>query len=324
MGSEEKQQVSEKISMPIENSLSIDYFQNHDEYRGKLISFCDDMLVSNFTDSDYQTNNSTRNLDIIPLELASKTNDLVDTKNLNLSNRYYHKAPNKPTGINRHDYLVFLDAYDLSIENFACESFCSDGDVSSSDFSIINSLEKCIESEDICDEDKSNIFTEQKIDLDEPNNQTKKIPYIQHKKKDRIGMKLLTNKKGLGNKNKNNRSYSIFVKHFSLGKNKDGELDASGVFSDECFNEWLSTRRCPVKNCNESFRRALLSHLTGQCGRKPFSPLMEKAVLKLVKQNEVWKCFAGKRDRNGKPINVGAYGFRGMGYWESVMRTSVN
>eukprot|EP00515_Schizochytrium_aggregatum_P005781 CAMPEP_0202051236 /NCGR_PEP_ID=MMETSP0963-20130614/4504_1 /ASSEMBLY_ACC=CAM_ASM_000494 /TAXON_ID=4773 /ORGANISM="Schizochytrium aggregatum, Strain ATCC28209" /LENGTH=254 /DNA_ID=CAMNT_0048616391 /DNA_START=66 /DNA_END=830 /DNA_ORIENTATION=- len=93
--------------------------------------------------------------------------------------------------------------------------------------------------------------------------------------------------------------------------------DATNAFSKECYTEWLQSRKAKVKNGPDSFRRAIMSHITGQDGRKPFAPKVEEAILRIVRKNEIWDCFQGTVDAAGRRVQVGLYGFRGSGYWET-------
>jgi hypothetical protein len=67
-------------------------------------------------------------------------------------------------------------------------------------------------------------------------------------------------------------------------------LDASGVVSKACFDEWVATRvvQTPNFDYEKSFQRALTAHLTGSDGRKPFEPEEEEAVLQVVRQKRAW------------------------------------
>jgi len=113
------------------------------------------------------------------------------------------------------------------------------------------------------------------------------------------------------------RSYEIFERYGLLGREVDGKIDASQILSKGCFTEWRATRKGYVQNPHESFRRALMSHVTGLDGRKPFHPEVEAAILKEVRRTKVWECFEGEFDNRGKAVQIGMYGFRGLGFWES-------
>mmetsp|Transcript_8971 Transcript_8971/g.15782 ORF Transcript_8971/g.15782 Transcript_8971/m.15782 type:complete len:313 (-) Transcript_8971:210-1148(-) len=110
-------------------------------------------------------------------------------------------------------------------------------------------------------------------------------------------------------------AYDIFLQ-YTRRDYFTGVVDATGIFTEECYEEWLRTRKTEVQHGFESFRRALLSHVTGQKHRKPFSPEVEASILPIIRRNEVWACFRNK-SHDSKPCNIGLYGFRGMGYWES-------
>lgn len=90
----------------------------------------------------------------------------------------------------------------------------------------------------------------------------------------------------------------------------DGSIDASGVVSKACFQEWLKAR-----NIDESvgdakrYQRVLSNHLSGVDGRCPFTEEEEAAILKVVRRKERWPCF-------GPNISIGHTGFRSKGYHE--------
>jgi hypothetical protein len=61
-------------------------------------------------------------------------------------------------------------------------------------------------------------------------------------------------------------SLSTFLKY--IHDFHDGSVDASGVLSKACFEEWISTlstrrRNTVVENPERKFQRALSGHLTG-------------------------------------------------------------
>lgn len=115
--------------------------------------------------------------------------------------------------------------------------------------------------------------------------------------------------------NQSGLAYQIFMRHVQQD-NENDTADASQVFSKQCFEEWLNTRLTPLKNPFESYRRALLAHVTGLDGRKPFPPSVEQDILRIVRISSIWPCFEGHTLPNGRPVQVGIYGFRGYGYWE--------
>ena len=91
------------------------------------------------------------------------------------------------------------------------------------------------------------------------------------------------------------------------------ELDASPLFSKECYETWLSTRRKKVPNPPKHFQRTISAHLTGLDGRVPFYEAEERAVLIEARKKQIWPCFEDFPDP--KP-QVGMLGFRALGYHE--------
>ncbi|GBG29919.1 Ubiquitin carboxyl-terminal hydrolase 34 [Hondaea fermentalgiana] len=110
-------------------------------------------------------------------------------------------------------------------------------------------------------------------------------------------------------------AYQIFMRHVHFDEVRN-TANASGIFSKPCFEEWLATRLSSLKNPYESFRRAVLAHVTGLDGRKPFPPAVESDILRNVRRSAIWPCFLERTLPNGRPVQVGVYGFRGQGYWE--------
>jgi len=94
-----------------------------------------------------------------------------------------------------------------------------------------------------------------------------------------------------------------------LKKNEDGSYDASGVFTLECYQRWLSTRQKTPKLPEESFRRAITAHIRGTNGRKPFAEEQERAVLKILRKRRRWNCFDTEQ-------TIGKLGYQKLGYHE--------
>lgn len=89
-----------------------------------------------------------------------------------------------------------------------------------------------------------------------------------------------------------------------------GEVDASGIFSLNCYMEWLAMKRSIPKRPAEAFRKAVTGHCRGDNGLHPFSEKVEQAVLHILRQKKVWDCFVGSG------IKIGLRGFQTEGFWE--------
>lgn len=107
-------------------------------------------------------------------------------------------------------------------------------------------------------------------------------------------------------------SISLLNKHISI--TTDGCLDVSGIISKQCFNEWLQTKAKRPQFPEHAFRKIVSGHCRGDLGLAPFAPVVEKAVLKLLRQKKVWPCFADTKFR------IGIRGFQKKGYWENRLR----
>ena len=66
---------------------------------------------------------------------------------------------------------------------------------------------------------------------------------------------------------------------------------------------------------DHSFKRVLYAHLRGRDRRKPFSQVVEKALLKCLREDQPWKRVFGKASR------VGIHGFAGKGFHEKISAT---
>lgn len=91
----------------------------------------------------------------------------------------------------------------------------------------------------------------------------------------------------------------------------DEDGDTKRVFSKECFDKWVVTRKEPPKQPEESFRRVLTAHICGVDGRRPFPPKIEANLLQILRKKEVWECFRGTK------VSIGIRGFRNYGYHET-------
>ena len=94
-------------------------------------------------------------------------------------------------------------------------------------------------------------------------------------------------------------------------KKEGGVLNASGVVSKACFDDW-STGRSSLssKGLSRIFQRTLTSHITGTDARQPFKPDEEEAILKVIRKQQQWPAFYGTN------LTIGSRGFRSHGYHE--------
>ncbi|GBG24220.1 Hypothetical Protein FCC1311_004382 [Hondaea fermentalgiana] len=106
-------------------------------------------------------------------------------------------------------------------------------------------------------------------------------------------------------------SMEIFMTH--VRRDEHGYVDASGIMSRECFEEWEASRKSKLKNPHLTFVHTVRSHVTGdpKTGRNPFPEDVEASLIKLFRRRQIWPCFRGTRVK---------YGIRGMfvtGYHEA-------
>eukprot|EP00924_Labyrinthula_sp_SR-Ha-C_P013483 maker-scaffold_5-snap-gene-4.5-mRNA-1 protein AED:0.01 eAED:0.01 QI:139/1/1/1/0.25/0.2/5/137/351 len=105
-------------------------------------------------------------------------------------------------------------------------------------------------------------------------------------------------------------SYEVFM--YFAPEDPNGR---SRILSKECFEMWVGTRRNGVKRPEHSFRKALIAHLSGKDGRRPFTQSVENIVLREIRRKETWPCF---RNRNeSQVVNIGKKGFRHLGFHEA-------
>mmetsp|Transcript_5714 Transcript_5714/g.7496 ORF Transcript_5714/g.7496 Transcript_5714/m.7496 type:complete len:249 (-) Transcript_5714:366-1112(-) len=107
-------------------------------------------------------------------------------------------------------------------------------------------------------------------------------------------------------------AYETFMEHVTY--EPDGTCNCNGIFSRQCYEDWLDSRQIIPKRPEQSFRRALVGHVTGESRRKPFPPEIESCVLERLRERRVWECFAQDEESD---IRIGVQGFRKMGYYES-------
>jgi hypothetical protein len=101
-----------------------------------------------------------------------------------------------------------------------------------------------------------------------------------------------------------------FLRRF-LRESPSGEIDASEILGHDCFQAWL-LKKPRASNRERNFQRTVNAHISGLDGRAPFSSSEEAAVLREVRQKQVWPCFV----ESDKPNQLGRTGFRGYGYHE--------
>mmetsp|Transcript_15804 Transcript_15804/g.19174 ORF Transcript_15804/g.19174 Transcript_15804/m.19174 type:complete len:432 (+) Transcript_15804:476-1771(+) len=108
-------------------------------------------------------------------------------------------------------------------------------------------------------------------------------------------------------------SYQIFMEFVEY--RPDGSVLTERMLSRECYNKWIDSRQQPPSKPESSFRRALIGHVTGNDRRRPFPPVVEESLLKILRRKEVWECFRGF-------VPIGQRGFRKQGYHEENMTST--
>jgi len=108
-------------------------------------------------------------------------------------------------------------------------------------------------------------------------------------------------------------SIAVFRKHFASTARASGDgggstgLDAAGVLSAACYDEWLATRgskmstKCPERVFQRCILRArffeltanqrartITAHVTAMDGRRPFTSAEEAALLRELRVRRVW------------------------------------
>mmetsp|Transcript_4739 Transcript_4739/g.5502 ORF Transcript_4739/g.5502 Transcript_4739/m.5502 type:complete len:488 (+) Transcript_4739:337-1800(+) len=118
-------------------------------------------------------------------------------------------------------------------------------------------------------------------------------------------------------------SLEVFKQNISRTIEKDEQgniqtkIDASGILTPKCFNEWLNTRVSMPKHPEGSFRRTLTAHVRGSDQRSPFSPEEEVAILKLLRGPYPFeKVFENSNNDSNVNKSIGRNGFRSLGYHE--------
>lgn len=96
----------------------------------------------------------------------------------------------------------------------------------------------------------------------------------------------------------------------------DGSWDFSGLLTRPCFEAWVATRRTLPQQLEAAFKDAVLTLIRERDCRTTLPPEMQSALLVELRKRRVWPCFEGCTDAAGKPITIGATGFRGKGQYE--------
>lgn len=114
----------------------------------------------------------------------------------------------------------------------------------------------------------------------------------------------MTNGSGVG------QTLQLLLKHVNI--NKNGEFDATGMFTKECYEKWLKKK--PIssrsKRPEEAYRKIIVAHIEGYNGVTTFTPKVEQSILKIIRIPKVWTCFKHTK------VKVGSRGFHKLGYWE--------
>jgi hypothetical protein len=111
-------------------------------------------------------------------------------------------------------------------------------------------------------------------------------------------------------KHQANTSINIFRSF--IHRLPNGELDATGVTSEKCYQLWLNSRKSKPSCPEKAFQRALSGHITGVDGRVPFDQEEEEAILRAVRRKARWECF------KHCDIKFGESGFRTKGFHEKA------
>jgi len=100
-------------------------------------------------------------------------------------------------------------------------------------------------------------------------------------------------------------SYEIFESFVTRGFG--GDVDTSGILTQECFEKWLESRKQPPKNASRAFKDALKSIIKGSNRCRPFPEEIERDLLLKLRRDEEWPCF-----KNSERISLGAR------VWDSI------
>eukprot|EP00924_Labyrinthula_sp_SR-Ha-C_P009809 snap_masked-scaffold_86-processed-gene-0.3-mRNA-1 protein AED:1.00 eAED:1.00 QI:0/-1/0/0/-1/1/1/0/202 len=113
---------------------------------------------------------------------------------------------------------------------------------------------------------------------------------------------------------KRKTSYEVFCKYAT----RFDSYFQSEILGENCYKDWVSTRKKKPKQPELSFRKALIAHAGGKDGRKPFPEKIEKIILEQIRTPQIWPCFKNSADK--KVLNIGCKRFRGSGYHETRER----
>jgi len=88
-------------------------------------------------------------------------------------------------------------------------------------------------------------------------------------------------------------SISIFRAHLVRQRLPDGSeiIDAEGVVSKACYENWLTTRGptgADIESPERVFQRTLTGCLTAADGRRPFDADEEAAILRTIRLKRIW------------------------------------
>ena len=96
-------------------------------------------------------------------------------------------------------------------------------------------------------------------------------------------------------------SIIVFRAHLARQRLPDGSevLDAEGVVSKACYEDWLNTRGSTgagMETPERVFQRTLTGCLTAADGRRPFDEEEEAAILKTIRQKRIWYITLSRRE----------------------------
>jgi hypothetical protein len=111
-----------------------------------------------------------------------------------------------------------------------------------------------------------------------------------------------------------NNTSNLLVK-FAVQR-ADGSWDLSGLLTRPCYEAWVATRRTLPQQLEVAFKDAVLTLIRERDCRTTLPPDMQSALLVELRKRRVWPCFEGYSDASGRPITIGATGFRGKGQYE--------
>uniref|UniRef100_A0A7S3LJ95 Uncharacterized protein n=1 Tax=Aplanochytrium stocchinoi TaxID=215587 RepID=A0A7S3LJ95_9STRA len=106
---------------------------------------------------------------------------------------------------------------------------------------------------------------------------------------------------------------SIAVFNEFIEYDAQGNCNASGILSKECYQKWLESRKKKPKCPPKAFRRALTAHVRGVDGRRPFEVRAERSLLRELRKKKIWACFEGDPESY-----IGIQGFPSSSYHEKI------